>query len=210
MGIRLSFYIILYIIIFIRIVWESLGIIVSNDLFLAFYIFVYLSSISVLYRCRSPPVSTNLNNSCWLEVFILKENINEEEIECVVKQFKKYMKKMIPNLAIDFARKYKAEKSREISLEDYVLHNKEIDVSKTYTSTREDFRIEYLVDNTIKNQVMLLNEKEKMILEDIINKVPIKVTAQRLRTTENYIKKLRNVVRNKIKFSLKGERYGRQ
>ena len=128
MGIRLAFYIILYIIIFIRIVWESLGIIVSNDLFLAFYIFVYLSSISVLYRCRSPPVSTNFKNSCWLEVFILKENINEEEIECVVKQFKKYMKKMIPNLAIDFARKYKAEKSREISLEDYVLHNKEIDV----------------------------------------------------------------------------------
>ena len=52
-----SFYIILYIIIFDRIVLESLGILVSNDLFFSFYIFIYLSSQSSIYRCRSPPIS---------------------------------------------------------------------------------------------------------------------------------------------------------
>ena len=52
-----SFYIILYIVIFDRIVLESLGILVSNDLFFAFYIFIYLSSQSSIYRCRSSPIS---------------------------------------------------------------------------------------------------------------------------------------------------------
>ena len=55
-----SFYIILYIVIFYRIVLESLGILMSNGLFLAFYIFVYLSGqASCLTHCRSPPISTN-------------------------------------------------------------------------------------------------------------------------------------------------------
>ena len=55
----LSFCIILYIVIFYRIVLESLGIFVSNGLFLAFYIFVYLSGLASLFHCRSPPISTN-------------------------------------------------------------------------------------------------------------------------------------------------------
>ena len=60
MGNRaLSFCIILYIVIFYRIVLESLGIFVSNGFFLAFYIFVYLSGLASLFHCRSPPISTN-------------------------------------------------------------------------------------------------------------------------------------------------------
>ena len=55
----LSFCIILYIVIFYRIVLESLGILVSNGLFFSFYIFVYLSGQVSLHHCRSPPISTN-------------------------------------------------------------------------------------------------------------------------------------------------------
>ena len=54
-----SFYIILYIIIFDRIVLESLGILVSSDFIFSFYIFVYLNGQVSLFHCRSPPISTN-------------------------------------------------------------------------------------------------------------------------------------------------------
>lgn len=75
----LSFCIILYIVIFYRIVLESLGILVSNGLFLAFYIFVYLSGLASLFHCRSPPISTN-----FLEIrvdwrFFIWTKIQKEE-----------------------------------------------------------------------------------------------------------------------------------
>ena len=60
MVIEESFYVILYIVILARIVLESLGIIVSNELLLfAFYIFVYINGQADLLHCRSPPVNTN-------------------------------------------------------------------------------------------------------------------------------------------------------
>ena len=54
-----------------------------------------------------------------------------------------------------------------------------------------------------------LNDKEKVILEDMINKVPLKITALKLETTTNYIKKLRGVVKKKLSSYLKGEKNGR-
>ena len=72
MGIKMSFYIILYIIIFVRIVLESLGISVSNDFIFTFYIFVYLCSQLNIYNCRSPPIDTNFWDLYWLEVFLWK------------------------------------------------------------------------------------------------------------------------------------------
>lgn len=72
MGIKISFYVILYIIIFIRIALESLGIVVSNDFIFLFYIFVYLGNQFIVYHCRSPPVDTNFWNLYWLEVFLWK------------------------------------------------------------------------------------------------------------------------------------------
>ena len=56
---RKSFCIILYIIIFIRIVLESLGIIVSNNSIFLFYIFTYINGQVCLIHCRSPPIDTN-------------------------------------------------------------------------------------------------------------------------------------------------------
>ena len=55
----LSFCIILYIVLLYRIVLESLGILVSNDFILMFYIFVYLSGQVILFHCRSPPIGTD-------------------------------------------------------------------------------------------------------------------------------------------------------
>lgn len=140
----------------------------------------------------------------------MKNIPSNEEIDCVVRQFKEYMKKIIPNMAIDFARKYKLEKEREIALGDYLSHNKEISPIDTYISKHHEFKIEYLRDEKIIAQVMRLNNKEKIILEDIINKVSLKKSALKLQTTEGYVKKLRFNVRSKMRCLLKGEKYGRQ
>lgn len=51
-----AFCIIIYIIIFIRLVVESLSICVLNDSFLVFYIHTYLNSQIILKHCRSPPI----------------------------------------------------------------------------------------------------------------------------------------------------------
>ena len=76
----LAFCIILYIIIFDRIVLESLGILVSNDLFFAFYIFVYLSSQSRLYYCRSPPIGTDFWRFVLIGGFLYGRKFNIREI----------------------------------------------------------------------------------------------------------------------------------
>ena len=60
-----SFCVILYIVILSRIVLESLGIRVSNDFIFTFYIYKYVNGLSILYYCRSPPISMNfLENLC--------------------------------------------------------------------------------------------------------------------------------------------------
>lgn len=51
-----AFCIVIYIIIFVRIVIESLSICVLNGSFFAFYIYTYLNSQIILNHCRSPPI----------------------------------------------------------------------------------------------------------------------------------------------------------
>ena len=134
------------------------------------------------------------------------EEPSDKEIEYVVNNFKSYMETIIPNMAINFAKKYKKQIAREIPLEDKVLP---VSITDTEISLHSEFKIKYLEDYTIKKYVLKLNDKEKVILEDMINKVPLKITALKLETTTNYIKKLRGVVKKKLSSYLKGEKNGR-
>ena len=134
------------------------------------------------------------------------EEPSDKEIEYVVNNFKSYMETIIPNIAINFAKKYKKQIAREIPLSDKVL---QISINDTKISLHSEFKIKYLEDDIIKKYVLELNDKEKVILEDMINKVPLKITASKLETTTNYIKKLRGVVKKKLSSSLKGEKNGR-
>lgn len=134
------------------------------------------------------------------------EEPSDKEIEYVVNNFKSYMETIIPNIAINFAKKYKKQIAREIPLSDKVL---QISINDTKLSLHSEFKIKYLEDCTIKKYVLELNDKEKVILEDMINKVPLKITAAKLETTTNYIKKLRGIVKKKLSSSLKGEKNGR-
>lgn len=134
------------------------------------------------------------------------EEPSDKEIEYVVNNFKSYMETIIPNIAINFAKKYKKQIAREIPLSDNVL---QVSINDTKISLHSEFKIKYLEDDIIKKYVLELNDKEKVILEDMINKVPLKITASKLETTTNYIKKLRGVVKKKLSSSLKGEKNGR-
>lgn len=130
-----------------------------------------------------------------------------KEIEYVVNSFKSYMETIIPNMAINFAKKYKKQIAREIPLADKVLP---VSITETEISLHSEFKIQYLEDYSIKRYVLRLNVKEKIVLEDMINKIPLKITADKFGTTTNYIKKLRGAVKKKLSSSLKGERNGRQ
>ena len=134
------------------------------------------------------------------------EEASDKEIEYVVNNFKSYMETIIPNMAINFAKKYKKQIAREIPLSDNVL---QVSINDTKISLHSEFKIKYLEDDIIKKYVLELNDKEKVILEDMINKVPLKITALKLETTTNYIKKLRGVVKKKLSSYLKGEKNGR-
>lgn len=207
MGICKDFHIILYIIIFNRIALESLGIIVSNDLLLFFYIFAYINGQPKLYNCRSPPVFTNFWNLCWLEVFVLYKEINEEEIQFVANKFKRYMKMIIPNLALNFANKYKKQVFREVQYESSLLDRFETSILEMIPLFHSEFRIENLEDGLLKEKIIRdFNIKEKQVLEDMVNKIPEKITAKRLNTTVNYIKKIRGNIRKEIKLILREEK----
>ena len=121
MGNRaLSFCIILYIVIFYRIVLESLGIFVSNGLFLAFYIFVYLSGLASLFHWRSPPISTNFfRDSCWLEVFYM--------VDKTLARFIKYMEVALVHRRIDYIKEISKIQEYEEELTDYKVSENSID-----------------------------------------------------------------------------------
>lgn len=84
MGVTSVLYLIV-IIIYIPIVDKSVGVIVSADFFVGFYIHFYKRDFVILH-CRSPPVNTSFVDSYWLEVFlclIIKENLVLKLMECL-------------------------------------------------------------------------------------------------------------------------------
>ena len=113
-----SFCVILYIVILSRIVLESLGIRVSNDFIFTFYIYKYVNGLSILYYCRSPPISMNfLENLCWLEVFIMSKNVELED-DIVFAKFLKYMQKALYHRSLNYYRDFKRNEEWEVELKD--------------------------------------------------------------------------------------------
>lgn len=133
--------------------------------------------------------------------------LNNEEIEFVVNKFKKYMKMNIPNLALNYANKYKKQAYREVQYESSLLDRFETSILEMMPLLHSEFRIENLDDGSLKEKIIKnFNDKEKQVLEDMVNKIPEKITAKKLNTTVNYIKKIRCNVRNEIKQFLREEK----
>ena len=125
------------VIIYIPVVIESVGIIVSADFFVGFYIHFYKNS-SISVRCRSPPV----NASFWKK-FVLIGGFLMKDV--ILARFINYMNIALENKKIKYMKKLNKISSHEEELQDYK-------VEKTH-----DIEREYLNLN-------ILNDKERQIL----------------------------------------------
>ena len=133
------------------------------------------------------------------EVFILDNN--QDDIKNFVNRFKKYMKFIIINSAINYSKKLKLRRKREIELDDIdnLVGMEDVDDKVT----NKDFRLEFISDKYIKEITSALTIREKIIIEDFVNDIPSKETAIKLSTSVNSIDVMRNRAKNKIKRKLR-------
>ena len=97
----------------------------------------------------------------------------------------------------------------EFASEDYIIEKVSLSNMDNDAFFYDDFKFEYLIDENLIKSSKKLTEKEKTVLEDLINEIPLYVTAKKLNTSLNSISVLRNKARNKLKKDLGGNKYGR-
>lgn len=126
---------------------------------------------------------------------------NQDDIKNFVNRFKKYIKFIIINSAINYSKKLKLRKKREIELDDIdnLVGMEDVDDKVN----NKDFRLELISDKYIKEITSALTIREKIIIEDFVNDIPSKETAIKLSTSVNSIDVMRNRAKNKIKRKLR-------
>ena len=128
---------------------------------------------------------------------------NQDDIKNFVNRFKKYMKFIIINSAINYSKKLKLRRKREIELDDIdnLVGMEDVDDKVD----NKDFRLELISDKYIKKIASALTIREKIIIEDFVNDIPSKETAIKLSTSVNSIDVMRNRAKNKLKRKLREE-----
>ena len=126
---------------------------------------------------------------------------NQDDIKNFVNRFKKYMKFIIINSAINYSKKLKLRRKREIELDDIdnLVGMEDVDDK----ADNKDFRLGLISDKYIKEITSALTIREKIIIEDFVNDIPSKETAIKLSTSVNSIDVMRNRAKNKIKRKLR-------
>ena len=126
---------------------------------------------------------------------------NQDDIKNFVNRFKKYIKFIIINSAINYSKKIKLRRKREIELDDIdnLVGMENVDDKVD----NKDFRLELISDKYIKEITSALTIREKIIIEDFVNDIPSKETAIKLSTSVNSIDVMRNRAKNKIKRKLR-------
>ncbi|HJJ04563.1 MAG TPA: hypothetical protein OIM45_01560 [Clostridiaceae bacterium] len=126
---------------------------------------------------------------------------NQDDIKNFVNRFKKYIKFIIINSAINYSKKLKLRRKREIELNDIdnLVGMEDVDDK----ADNKDFRLEFISDKYIKEITSALTIREKIIIEDFVNDIPSKETAIKLSTSVNSIDVMRNRAKNKIKRKLR-------
>lgn len=126
---------------------------------------------------------------------------NQDDIKNFVNRFKKYIKFIIINSAINYSKKLKLRRKREIELDDIdnLVGMEDVDDKVD----NKDFRLELISDKYIKEITSALTIREKIIIEDLVNDIPSKETAIKLSTSVNSIDVMRNRAKNKIKRKLR-------
>ena len=126
---------------------------------------------------------------------------NQDDIKNFVNRFKKYIKFIIINSSINYSKKIKLRRKREIELDDIdnLVGMEDVDDKVD----NKDFRLELISDKYIKEIASALTIREKIIIEDFVNDIPSKETAIKLSTSVNSIDVMRNRAKNKIKRKLR-------
>ena len=126
---------------------------------------------------------------------------NQDDIKNFVNRFKKYIKFIIINSAINYSKKLKLRRKREIELDDIdnLVGMEDVDDK----ADNKDFRLGLISDKYIKEITSALTIREKIIIEDFVNDIPSKETAIKLSTSVNSIDVMRNRAKNKIKRKLR-------
>lgn len=131
---------------------------------------------------------------------------NQDDIKNSVNRFKKYITFIIINSAINYSKKIKLRRKREVQLEEQIIDNMCYLDNIEDESNCDEFKFEFLTDEYIKKITGVLTLREKIIIEDLINDIPSKITAAKLNTSVNTINVLRNRAKNKIKRSFGGRK----
>lgn len=131
---------------------------------------------------------------------------NQDDIKNFVNRFKKYITFIIINSAINYSKKFKLRRKREIELDEQVIDNMVCLNNSENESNYGDFKFEFLTDEYIKKITKVLTSREKIIIEDFVNDIPSKITATKLNTSVNTIDVLRNRAKNKIKRNWGGKK----
>ena len=126
---------------------------------------------------------------------------NQDDIKNFVNRFKKYIKFIIINSSINYSKKIKLRRKREIELDDIdnLVGMEDVDDKVN----NKDFRLEFISDKYIKEITSSLTIREKIIIEDFVNDIPSKETAIKLSTSVNSVDVMRNRAKNKIKRKLR-------
>ena len=126
---------------------------------------------------------------------------NQDDIKNFVNRFKKYIKFIIINSAINYSKKLKLRRKREIELDDIdnLVGMEDVDDK----ADNKDFRLGLISDKYIKEITSALTIREKIIIEDFVNDIPSKETAIKLSTSVNSVDVMRNRAKNKIKRKLR-------
>lgn len=131
---------------------------------------------------------------------------NQDDIKNFVNRFKKYITFIIINSAINYSKKIKLRRKREIELDEQIIDNMVCSNINEDGSNYNNFKFEYLTDEYIKEITKALTIREKIIIEDFVNSIPSKITATKLNTSVNTIDVLRNRAKNKIKRNFGGKK----
>ena len=128
---------------------------------------------------------------------------NQDDISNFVNRFKKYIKFVIINSSINYSKKIKLRRKREVELDDIdnLVEMEDVDDK----ADNKDFKLELISDKYIKEITNVLTIREKIIIEDFVNDIPSKEAAIKLSTSVNSIDVMRNRAKNKIKRKLREE-----
>ncbi len=129
------------------------------------------------------------------------EDYSEKEKEEVIKAFKVFIKKVVKHSAIDFVRRVKCAKYKEIvysDLVDYKMSLSNFDDGIFFIEQNAEKIENNLTNNKLRNAVSTLTRREKEVLRLYSENYSVKEISKIMGITEQAIKNLKARAKRKI------------